>query len=119
MLDNQATDTELRRALTERCTLNGAELDERLAEIDELTRWWVVDRRQDGDDLVLTFDPAPAAEVRDLVRRERECCGHLEFAMEETDERIRVVIRLHADGDPETGDPRKSPSACGCAICGD
>jgi hypothetical protein len=92
MDDNQARDLNLPR-LADSCTLDRAELDERLGEIGRLTSWGLVDRQDAADGTVLTFDPAAASQVHDLVRRERDCCGHLEFSIEETDAVVRLVIR--------------------------
>jgi hypothetical protein len=119
MDDDRAMDTELRRALTEGCALDGVELDERLAEIERLTRRALRERRDEAGTTVLTFDRAVAHQVRDLVRRERECCGHLEFAVEESDELIRVAIRSHSDRETRFDDPAASSTACGCPMCGD
>lgn len=108
MDDNQAMDTTLRRTFVEGCALDEAELDQRLGEIERLTRSALVDRQDTAGRIVLSFDRAAAAHVRDLVRRERECCGHLEFAVEESDEIIRVAI----------GSRPASANACGCPMCG-
>jgi hypothetical protein len=78
---------------SERCSLPRAELDDRLREIEGLVGRALRERRDEVGTSVLSFDPAAAAEIRDLVRRERDCCGHLEFSVEETDEAIRVTIR--------------------------
>jgi hypothetical protein len=105
MNDNQAMDAALRRALTDGCTLDPAELDERLGEIERLTRWALTDRQDFAGGIALTFDRAAATEVRDLVRRERECCGHVEFAVDETDEVIRVEIVSRPASDGGCGSP--------------
>lgn len=98
-MDNEkARDVPLAGDLADRCSLESAELDQRLAEIEQLTRWALEDRRDEAGKTVLTFDRAAAPQVRDLVGRERTCCGHLEFSGEETDETIRVAIRSRSDG---------------------
>jgi hypothetical protein len=108
MDDHHAIDAPLRRAFTDGCTLDGAELANRLGEIDRVIEWALVDRRDDADGMELSFDRGAAAAVRDLVRRERECCGHLELAVEETDENILVAIRTRP----------ASANACACPMCG-
>ncbi|HYU40267.1 MAG TPA: hypothetical protein VEM59_10580 [Acidimicrobiia bacterium] len=78
--------------LADACTLDRGELDERRGEIGKLTNWALRDRHDEAGRTVLTFDAAAASQVRDLVRRERDCCGHLHFDVEETDAVIRLVI---------------------------
>jgi hypothetical protein len=108
MDDNQPMDT-LRRAFTEGCSLDDIELEERIGEIERLTSWALRQRHDAAGTTVLSFDRAAAADVRDLVRRERECCGHLEFDVEEIDDVIRVGIRPR---------PAEPPTSCGCPMCG-
>lgn len=112
MDDDQATarDRRLRRTLADRCSLDGAELEERLDEIDRLAGWALRDHRDEAGTIVLTFERAAAPQVLDLVQRERACCSHLEFTVEETDDDvIRVGIR------PRSVEP---PTSCGCPMCG-
>jgi hypothetical protein len=82
--------------LADSCTLDRTDLDERLGEIEQLTSWALRDRQEEAGLTVLTFDPAAGPQVRDLVRREQQCCGHLEFSVEETDEAVRLAIRSRA-----------------------
>ena len=98
MDNDKARDVSLADDLADRCSLERAELDQRLAEIEQLTRWALKDRGDEAGKTVLTFDRAAAPQVRDLVGRERTCCGHLEFTVEETDETIRVAIGSRSDG---------------------
>ena len=96
MDDTRASNANLPN-LANACTLNRGELDERLGEIRRLTAWALWDRHDEAGRTVLTFDGAAASRVRDLVRRERDCCGHLDFDVEETDEAVRLVIRSPSD----------------------
>jgi hypothetical protein len=92
MDDTDARDTKPPN-LADACTLDRGELDERLGEIGRLTSWALKDRHDEPGRTVLTFDAAAASHVRDLVRRERDCCSHLDFDVEEADGVIRLVIR--------------------------
>lgn len=78
---------------TEACSLEPADLELRLEEIERLTGRALQRREDDADATVLVFDRDATAEVRDLVRRERQCCAHLDFGIEETDAVVRLTIR--------------------------
>ena len=97
MDDKQARDLNVPR-LADGCALDAGELDERLGEIERLASWALRERHDEAGRTVLSFDRAAASEVRDLVRRERDCCGHLEFSVEETDEAVRLAIRSRFGG---------------------
>jgi hypothetical protein len=93
MDDTQAREPNVPR-LGDGCTLDTGELDKRLGEIEQLTSWALRERHDEAGRTILTFAPAAGSQVRDLVRRERDCCGHLEFSIEETDDAVRLAIRL-------------------------
>lgn len=93
-MDDDQASTETR---SDRCSLPAAELDDRLRQIDGLIGRALLERRDEAATTVLSFDRAAATEVRDLVRRERSCCGHLLFTIEEDDAVIRVAIRPRSD----------------------
>jgi hypothetical protein len=97
MDDNETRHDVLPAALADQCSLNRADLDERLREIERLSNSALRHRRDEDGGTVLTFDRAAAAQVHDLVRRERMCCAHLDFAIEETDADIRLIIRSRSD----------------------
>lgn len=97
MDDDKTRDVPIPGDLGDRCSLDPAALDQRLGEIEQLTRWALRDRRESAEGTVLTFDLAAAPQVRDLVSRERTCCGHLEFGVEETDDSVRLAIRSRSD----------------------
>jgi hypothetical protein len=109
MNDNKARERQFRRTFADRCSLEGAELEERLDEIDRLAGRALRDRRDEAGTIVLTFERAAAPQVLDLVQRERVCCSHLEFTVNETDDVIRVGIRPR---------PVAPPTSCGCPMCG-
>jgi hypothetical protein len=96
MDDNQARDRNLPMA-TDRCELDGRELDERLDEIGRLVRSALRERYDEEGRTTLVFEPTAASEVHDLVRRERDCCGHLEFRIEEDDDAVRLAIESRSN----------------------
>lgn len=91
MDDNQARDRNLLMA-TDRCELNGRELDERLDEIGRLVSSALTERHEEEGRTTLVFESTAASEVHDLVRRERDCCGHLEFRIEDNDDAVLLTI---------------------------
>jgi hypothetical protein len=74
------------------CELTADNFNDRIAWIGELTRDAL--RSYDRQDLVLNLRYAPRAadRVREMVRREQECCGFLTFAIREDLDEIRVTI---------------------------
>jgi hypothetical protein len=75
------------------CTLAPGDYPARLAWIAKLARDGL--RSSERRDLVLELHYAleAADRVREMVRRERACCGFLTFDLEETSEEIQLVIR--------------------------
>jgi len=74
------------------CTLKAGNFKDRIAWIGELTRDAL--RSHERRDLVLNLRYAPEAadRVREMVRKEQECCSFLTFAMGEGLDEIRVTI---------------------------
>jgi hypothetical protein len=86
----------------EACTLPTADRPLRLAEFDELFATAVVGVHRGGPtELALTLAAAPgrADLVRDLTRRETECCSFFTFRLEDGDPlRLRVTVpAAHTD----------------------
>lgn len=79
------------------CTLPTAEQPMRVAEFDGLFRAALrtVDR-PDPTRLVMTFEPAlgRAESVRDLTRRETECCSFFTFTLAEHDELVLLEVAV-------------------------
>jgi len=61
------------------CTLTAGDYKERLGQIAELARDALRSHSRDGLVLTLRYDATAAARVRDMVRRERDCCAFLAF----------------------------------------
>ncbi len=69
------------------CTLSIGAFKARMADIAELNRDALRSQERDDLTLVLKYGPEAAGRVRDMVRREQECCAFLDF-----------VVTEHADG---------------------
>jgi hypothetical protein len=74
------------------CSLGPADFRERLATIRELTRRALRNRVRDGLQLRLAYDASAETEVRELVGMERQCCGFLDFQMDQNSGRFLVTI---------------------------
>lgn len=74
------------------CTLGGGEYAERIRWIEALNRSSLRGHRQDGFVLVLEYAPEAAAQLGDLVERERRCCAFLAFHVDESARNVRLRI---------------------------
>jgi hypothetical protein len=74
------------------CTLTSGYFKDRIAWIGELTRDAL--RSYERQDLILDLQYAPeaAGRVREMVRKERECCAFLTFELHEDVDEIRLTI---------------------------
>jgi hypothetical protein len=119
MTETNAMSPDAARHAIEGCTLDDPELAERLREIARLLDQTMIDCHREADGIVLSFHSNAAAAVRDVVRRERECCGFLDFALEETDEQtIRLVVRSRHEKGQEPSAASAQAVSCGCPMCG-
>ena len=74
------------------CTLTASDYKARLGQIAELARDALRSHDRNGLVLTLRYDAAAAQRVRDMVRRERDCCAFLAFACREQGNEIVVTI---------------------------
>jgi hypothetical protein len=74
------------------CTLTGSGLLERLASIAALTRDALLGYERLGVVLDLRFAVTAAERVREMVRKERECCAFLTFDLREVQQEVRLTI---------------------------
>ena len=74
------------------CTLQGGSYQERLAWIAELARDGLRGVRREDLRLELTYAPAVASRVREMVAKEQECCAFLGFEVTETGDDVRLAI---------------------------
>ena len=81
------------------CSLGPTEMARRQQEARDLAREALVgrERRDGGVRLEYRHSDAVEAAVRDLVRRERECCPFLDLRLEAGAERITVDISAPPD----------------------
>jgi len=83
------------------CSLDAEGMAARGAEAARLLRAGSAERTVEEDGaLVLVFRGAAGlrTEVRDLVRREKECCPFFDFELVERGEELTVVARAPAEG---------------------
>lgn len=69
----------------------------RIAWIGQLNATALQTYQRDSQRIRLRYRPAAAAQARQLVRRELECCPFLRFSTEETDDAFVVTIDAPAD----------------------
>lgn len=74
------------------CTLTADEHAARIAWIRELNEAALTGYDRDGHRARLQYRPAAAAQAREFIRRERQCCPFLQFATEEHPEAFVVII---------------------------
>ena len=75
------------------CTLAPGEFIDRLKWIADLTKDALRSRKRRDLELTLRYAPEAVERVRELVRRERACCGFLTFELHESQTEIRLTIR--------------------------
>jgi hypothetical protein len=86
------------------CTLSGASLQERAAWLGRLGKASLIDGARSGDRLELLFRPEAAADLRELVRAEAECCSFLAFELDPAEDRIRLGVSGPAEAGPVLDD---------------
>ena len=74
------------------CTLTGADFAQRTAWIRQLASDHLGAVRRTPLSLELTYAPAAAAKVRDMVRKEQVCCAFLTFELREAAEGIHLTV---------------------------
>ncbi len=114
------------------CTLEGNDLNLRLAEIHALTERRLISHELVGSALQLVYSGDALVEVHHIVELEQRCCAFLDFAIEATPAEVRLTITppggtdeasgwLFAQFLPATAVAEFKPSTCGCtagARCG-
>lgn len=103
------------------CTLQIGELRERLEWIAQLNRAALLDGRREGLRFILTYRPDHAERVREMVRREQQCCAFLGFDLEEEEKSVTLVIEAPRDAADALDaifepflDATPTHAACGC-----
>lgn len=78
------------------CTLGAAEHAGRMEWIADLNATALKSYRRDGHRIRLSYRPVAAAQARELVRRERQCCPFLHFSTEQEADAFAVIIDVPA-----------------------
>ena len=76
------------------CTLQPGDYKERLAWIAELAREGLLDVIREDLRLELKYAPSVADRVREMVRKEQQCCAFLNFDLSEIDGAVRLTIAV-------------------------
>jgi hypothetical protein len=74
------------------CNLGAGEFKARMEWVQELSAKSLRRHRRDGLTLELTYDRGAAADVQELVLRERACCGFLRFDVRESVDAVHLTI---------------------------
>jgi hypothetical protein len=74
------------------CSLTPGGLAQRLAGIAELNGAFLRTYRQDGRVLELTYTRTALPQVREMIRREAECCSFLRFELAEEGDLVQARI---------------------------
>ena len=85
------------------CTLTAEAYSERTTWIAKLNRESCRAYHQEDLTLELAYDIAAATQVRELVRREEECCAFLHFTLAEAAGEIHLRIVAPAEARDSTG----------------
>jgi hypothetical protein len=75
------------------CTLTPGDYKARLAWIVELARDALRSHERRDLELELVYTAAAAKRVREMVRKEEDCCAFLTFDLEERPDEIRLTIK--------------------------
>ncbi|NDZ17194.1 hypothetical protein [Variovorax sp. WS11] len=74
------------------CSLGPGELNDRQERIADLARRSLIHQHREGRALTLRYTRSAAAELRELVALEKECCAFLEFHLQEAHDAIELRI---------------------------
>ena len=78
------------------CTLGGTDYTERLAWIASLNHDGLLSHERHDSALELRYVATVRDRVRELVRKEAECCAFLTFALDESRGDVRLTITVPA-----------------------
>lgn len=79
------------------CTLSAGDFEARMSAIADLNRDALRDHQRSDLTLVLTYAPEAVERVREMVRREQECCAFLDFKFDEHPHAVRLRITAPED----------------------
>ena len=84
----------------DQCSLAPEEKDERGREIRRIATAGLLARSRDAQAVRLTYRPSDSTEeaLRDLIRRERECCPFLDFELRSSVDELTLEISAPPSG---------------------
>jgi hypothetical protein len=82
------------------CTLTGASLEERGRWLRRLGEAALIEGTRQRDRLELRFRLEAAADVRELVRAETECCPFLSFELDDGPREVGLAVTGPSDAGP-------------------
>lgn len=102
------------------CTLSPEDYKTRLASNADLARNALRSQTREDLELHLIYSVDAAERVREMVRKERDCCAFLTFQLDERPDEIRLTIKApeRARGSADLVFAQFLPSAEQPAICG-
>jgi hypothetical protein len=84
--------------------LGSDDFEDRIGWIRELSAKSLRSHRRDGLMLELTYDTSAAADVHDLIRREKACCGFLRFDVRESAHAVHLTITARPEAQSAADD---------------
>ena len=104
------------------CTLGADDSRDRFAWIAALNRDALQSHEQRGHVLELRYAPHAIERVRELVRREQECCAFMTFGLREEVQEVRLTVTAPESSGDAAGAlfeqfvaSSRTAEACGCA----
>lgn len=105
------------------CMLDAGDFKQRAAWIAGLNRDALLAARRDDLRLELTYAPRALDDVRELIRREQQCCAFLDFDLHAKGDVVRLVVTAPEEAreaaelvlEPfQSKDAAGSVASCGC-----
>lgn len=79
------------------CMLDTSDFKDRVAWIADLNRDALLSSRRDDLRLELTYAPRALDDIREMVRREQQCCAFLTFELRDEPGAVRLVVTAPED----------------------
>ena len=80
------------------CTLSSPEFRARIEWIARLNADALREHHRNGLQIELIYASDAAVRVREMVRRERQCCAFLSFTLQESQDSVAVTIEVPENG---------------------
>jgi hypothetical protein len=82
------------------CTLTGADMAARGAEIQAVGREGLLDAQAEETRAILRFRPGSRDRVAAIVAKEAECCAFLSMRLDDEPDAVRLTIEAPPGGEP-------------------